>query len=245
MRIDLVGRRCALCGGQPVGRIEVSLRCEITCARHTILGRCVFCGLPYEDARPPGWDAFCSEMLRCPTCQRGAVDTQDHARQLLPAIRCDMASIQIILPTRVLVRLVEPAGLAPGRQPVTGGVLLGVTEHVLYASDRREVVEIRIARGQPPLQFGRAVAHEMGHAWLVQHGTGRLDPPLEEGLCELFAHAWLKRRTDPIATELRARLRDNPDPVYGAGFRTVAAATQRHGVAAVLTSLAGRSILPS
>lgn len=78
-------------------------------------------------------------------------------------------------------------------------------------------MEIRIARGQPPLQLGRAVANEIGHAWLTQHGTRRPEHDVEEGLCELFAHGWLKQQRTRIADELRRRLRENPDPVYGAG----------------------------
>jgi hypothetical protein len=244
MPFDITGRSCTVCGRPPTGTISVSLHGEITCVRHPVRALCVFCGRPDPEPQPPGWRTF-APGLRCTTCGADVVETQAEARRLLPGIRREMADIGITLPTRVLVRLVPCDQLDPGRQPIAGALLLGVTEHIPRGAGRRaEVVEIRIARGQPLLQFGRAVAHEMGHAWLTQHGAVRPDPAIEEGLCELFAHGWLKRRDGPTAEELRRRLRENPDPVYGVGFRTVRDAATRHGVSAVLTSLARTGSLP-
>jgi hypothetical protein len=62
--------------------------------------------------------------------------------------------------------------------------------------------------------------------------------------CELFAYAWLKRRRTPDAEALRSRLRTNPDPIYGGGFREVHDAVQRHGIAAVLSELLSTGQLP-
>lgn len=239
-------RRCVLCAAPPAGLVEVSLHGEITCVGHVISGRCVFCHRPHEQAHPPGWCRFTGPRLRCPTCSTGAVEDQQQARSWLPVIRREMAAIGVWLPTRVLVRLVDPDRLDPATQPSAQGVLLGVTEHTSWGNQRLEVVEIRIAGGQPPLQFGRAVAHEIGHAWLTQHGGPGRRPELdiEEGLCELFAHGWLKKQRTPLADELRRRMRENPDPLYGEGFRKVHASARRYGVAAVMGSLAHHGRLP-
>ena len=95
-----------------------------------------------------------------------------------------------------------------------------------------------------PPTFGRAVAHEIGHAWLAQYGHIPVAHEVEEGLCELFAYAWLKRERSPLADTLRSQLRADPDPVYGGGFRTVHAAVDRHGIENVLTSLLTNGALP-
>ena len=233
-----------MCSRQPIGMFEISLNGEVTCATHEVMGRCVFCGRPYVEPGPAGWRPFGESTLRCPGCLPGAVETQLDARRWLSVIRREMAGIGVDLRTRVRVRLVLPEDLDHGRQPSAGGVLLGVTEHVLYGDGSSEVVEIQIARGQPPLQFGRAVAHEIGHAWLIQHGSRRPDPQIAEGLCELFAHGWLKQQHTELADELRRHLRQNPDPIYGEGFRKVRASVLRNGMSAVLNSLVQSGRLP-
>ena len=98
--------------------------------------------------------------------------------------------------------------------------------------------------GLPPVYFGQAVAHEIGHAWLAQYGQSPRDPAVEEGLSELFAYAWFKRDGSPYAERLRAQIRRNPDPVYGHGFRLVHAAVDRHGIERVLASLLTTGALP-
>lgn len=236
---ELFNRRCTVCGARPAGPVEVSLYGEITCVGHVISGRCVFCARPHAQAHPSGWRPFAGRMLRCPTCSTGAVEDQDQARKWLPTIRREMAAIGVSLPSRVLVRLVDPDHVDLSAQPSP----LGVTEHMMGGA-KGEVVEIRIASGQPPLLFGSTVAHEIGHAWLTQHGSRRPERDIEEGLCELFAHGWLKKQQTPLADELRRRLRENPDPTYGGGFRKVHASATKYGVAAVMGSLARHGRLP-
>jgi hypothetical protein len=240
-----LNRRCSLCGAQPAGLVEVSLYGEITCAGHAISGRCVFCYRPHAQAHPPGWRRFTSSQLRCPTCSTGAVEDQEQAHRWLPIIRREMAMIGVSLPTRVLVRLVNPDQLDPSVHTSAQGVLLGVTRHISRGDQGLEVVEIRIAGGQPPLQFGSAVAHEIGHAWLTQHGNRRPELDIEEGFCELFAHGWLKQQRTPLADELRRRIRENPDPIYGEGFRKVHASATQYGVSTVMESLARHGRLPT
>jgi hypothetical protein len=242
--MDTTDKRCTLCGARPVGRVDVSLHGELTCAGHTIAGRCVFCTRPHARPDQPGWRRFTGQLLRCPTCQVGAVETQMHARRWLPVVRSEMARIGVSLPVRVLVRLVGPDKLDPFRVPSAQGVLLGVTEQVVIGEGATEVVEIRVAAGQPPLQFGRCVVHEIGHAWITQQGGPRPDPGVEEGLCELFAHGWLKQQPGAAAEELRRGLHENPDPVYGGGFRTVHAAARAHGVGPVMLALSRTGELP-
>ena len=107
-------------------------------------------------------------------------------------------------------------GGAPSR-----GVLLGLTDQWIVIGGPTTVSAIRVVAGMPPTYFGRAVAHEIGHAWLAQYGRNPVAHEIEEGLCELYAYAWLKRERSPLADWLRSQLRANPDPVYGGGFRTV------------------------
>ena len=86
----------------------------------------------------------------------------------------------------------------------------------------------------PRLQLGATLAHELCHAFLVLKGfpAEGLRAELVEGLCELFAHAWLSAALDGAAPDglrddaklLLARMESNPDPVYGGGLRAARAA---------------------
>ena len=235
--VDVASRACTICGRRPVGRVEFSLHDEVTCTVHVARVRCVFCTRPHIDAAPAGWRPFAGSLLRCPTCIVDAVDTQQEARIHLPSVRSEMAAIGVELLERVRVEIVKPAEInAVGGSP-TGGVLMGLTDQWTGDRTRVRVAGIRIVAGLPPTYFGRAVTHEIGHAWLAQRGHEWTAPAIEEGLCELFAYAWLKRRGTPLAETLRSQLCTNPDPVYGGGFREVHGAVQRRGIATVLGEL--------
>lgn len=198
---------------------------------------CLFCRGWHVNPAPPRWTPFTDGTLRCDRCATGAVETQHDARRYLPTVRRHLTGLGLSLPERVPVRMVaaDEGVVALGRPGP--GVLLGFTEQVVHGRGRPRVTGISIVAGMPPIFFGRAVAHEFGHAWLALHGEAPVDDVTEEGLCELFAYAWLRRDGTPTAHRLRRELRTNPDPLYGGGFRALHAVVQRDGVTTVLDRL--------
>jgi hypothetical protein len=169
------------------------------------------------------------------------VDTQDDARRHIPLLRKEMAALGIELDQRVRVTLVEPDRI----NDEDGELCLGRTlQRTWLETSVTDVLGIEIVRGLTETHFGATVAHEIGHAWLAQRGAPGLPPPLAEGVCELFAGAWLKRRPTGFAAALRRSALENPDPVYGAGYRMVRDSVVSHGITAVLDSLCGRGRLP-
>jgi Protein DA1 len=236
--------KCTVCRLPPGGTYELSLHGEVTCVSHVVADRCVLCARPRSE-NSSGWLRFTGEALRCPTCVQQAVETQEQARAHIPLVRRDMARIGIELSTRVAVRLRDPGSL--GFRTGANGidVRLGVTRSERWIGSGSSVVMgIEIARGLTEVHFGAVLAHELGHAWLIQRGAGDLEPVLAEGTCELFAGAWLKQRSGSLARALRESMRTNPDPVYGTGYRLVRDAVLRHGIALVLDSICRRRRLP-
>jgi hypothetical protein len=189
-----------------------------------------------------GWSRFTKTTMRCPTCAVGAVDTQQEARTRIPAIRKEMAAVGIELAIRVRVELRDADSINVAGSG--SSMRLGLTHTRLWSDRTAEVLGIEIARGLPATQFGQAVAHEIGHAWLFQKGAVNLEQTLEEGVCELFAGAWLKRCPTAIAPALRDAMLTNPDPVYGEGYRMVRNAVIKHGIATVLDTVCRRGSLP-
>lgn len=231
---------CTVCGLPPMYSYEISLHGEATCAGHLAAERCALCMRP-RDAGERNWARFTSATVRCPTCVSVAVETQQDARRHIPRVRTDMAALGIALPQRVRVTLVDPDVMNPGtRSLCLGRTLQRTWEHTSVT----DVLGIEIAGGLTETQFCATVVHEIGHAWLAQRGATGLDLTLEEGVCELFAGAWLKRQRTPFASTLRRSALENPDPVYGGGYRLVREAVVRHGITAVLDHVCTRGRLP-
>ncbi|WP_189222437.1 protein DA1, partial [Saccharothrix coeruleofusca] len=190
---------CTACGAPPSGRYVLSMHGEVTCARHPADGRCALCGRPRQ-REEQGWSRFTATTVRCPTCAAQSVDTVEQARSHIPAVREDMAALGIRLDQRVRVTLVDPDVINTGGR----GVCLGRTlQRVEEGGAVTDVVGIEIARGLTSTHFGATVAHEIGHAWLAQRGARALARQLEEGVCELFSGAWLKRRGTEFARAMR------------------------------------------
>lgn len=235
---------CTVCG-RPSGRLLRSLRGELTCVTHATGVRCAFCGRPSGDGEP-GWSELFPPSWRCPSCAADAVDTPEELRRHVSEVRRGTRELGFGLTARVRVTF---ANTGPARADLGGrhapGTMLAYTEMLPTEPRSADVVAVRVLSGLPGFVFGRAVAHEVGHAWLAQAGARPRRPEVEEGVCELVAYAWLKRSNLPFAEAVRQTVRQNPDPTYGAGFREVHAAVRQHGLTAVLAGLTTHGDLPT
>ncbi len=206
---------------------------ERTCVAHGAASRCSLCGRP----RPPGpgWYEPFRRRPRCPTCSVGAVDTQEQARRHIPGVRADMAALGVSLDRRVRVTLVDTMPTIDGASPT------GLTHSF---KETGEVIGIEVLSGLTAVHFGQTVAHEIGHAWLIERGAAVTHPVLVEGLCEVFASAWLKKQPGALPPRLREAMATNPDKTYGAGYRVVREAVVRNGIRKVLHALCVTGRLP-
>jgi hypothetical protein len=78
----------------------------------------------------------------------------------------------------------------------------------------------------------------------VENRFPRLDPKVEEGLCQTVAYRWLRDQSSPRASMLRASIDNSPDPVYGDGFRMVKEVVKRDGMNPVLATVKATGRLP-
>lgn len=153
--------------------------------------------------------------VRCRRCSVDAVDVQANVGTVVHLVRSLLHSYGIRLPNRVRVELVSLSRLAREASHGTHG--LTVTHRA--AKGRGTVAAIRVAEGMPATQFGQALAHEIGHGWLVGCPDGDRGDVEEEGICELVASWWLAERGGPFARHLLDGMAANPDRIYGEGFR--------------------------
>ncbi|GIE83718.1 protein DA1 [Actinoplanes regularis] len=207
--------RCAACGRLMSLTGFVTENGELICHRHAHEQPSACCGLPADLT-------LGTDRPLCPRCATTAVRTQQDVKRVLPPIaaRIRALSIRTTKPVRVrLVPLAEAQGLLSGHGEVQGVTVAAGTE----------VIDLMVVRDLPLMRFGAVVSHEVMHAYLAQQGFGMLPQRVEEGLCELLAHAWLKDQPGAPAEWERRRIANRPDPVYGDGFRAARDAAIRMG----------------
>jgi len=67
-------------------------------------------------------------------------------------------------------------------------------------------------------EFVGMLAHEMLHAWLVQNGV-KMSNKMEEGFCNMGSYLMYSSTLGELAKMQLKSLHENPDPIYGDGFR--------------------------
>lgn len=147
----------------------------------------------------------------------GAVETVEQARPLTErvvewALRLGLRFGGIFLQVR-LADCLDPTGCTLGRT-------LRDTFRYGRKITRVHIRGIEVVRGLCPVEFQGVVAHELGHVWVA---TRRLTWPrwIEEGFCETLAYRFYRDLATPESLALARRIEENPDPLYGAGFRFV------------------------
>jgi hypothetical protein len=210
---------CAVCARPLVGRVRISAWQRPFCERHAGDPSCSGCGLPVPVAV-----ASPQPVPLCAECYPVAVLDQDGVRRVLPGIKRDLQDLGVALRSRTKVTLVS-RGRLTGRHLGGGGDASGLT-----LLSGQAAVEISVREGLTHSQFGAVVAHETMHAFLFERGFRNLDGPSEEGMCEVLAYEWVRRRPGPLDRYEELRMSQNPDTVYGGGFRAAKAAVDRLGV---------------
>jgi hypothetical protein len=225
-----LGDRCAVCARPLTGTVNVAVTGEFFCDRHSAQQRCIACGMPAGE--PP-----VGELPSCPRCAATAVGDRVDVKRVLPPIVRQLHALGVRTTTRVQVRLVGMDELPQAGAP--NAHTLGVT---VRASTT--VTDLMVLRGLPEMQFGATVAHEAMHVYFGQEGYERLPPPVEEGLCQLLAYAWLRRQGGLLAVAAMRLIELDRGPVYGDGFRAAKAVAEQVGVRRTLEHVKQHGTLP-
>jgi len=171
----------------------------------------------------------------CQLCRATAVDTKEQAKPLVEAIAPQLYQWGLRFNGLILKIAVEDSvTLAQNRKlnPNSNGQLLGYigrTTERRGQQERRIVNGVTVLSGLPRELFEGTVIHELGHAWLYLAKVDHLPSWQEEGFCNLLAYIYHKERPTPEARWEVKRLEDDPDPIYGEGFRRVRALFKKHG----------------
>jgi hypothetical protein len=220
---------CVVCGRR-CGRVRyTSSSGDVWCADHADVPNCPFCAAP----------AFGPVGSLCRQCSADTVRTTGELNAALRRVGTHMASRGFVVENPAQIVLRERAELE-GRgllgSPHTLGSTRSTYDHTGQVVGR---IVIAVVAGLPAAQCEAVIAHEFGHALLVgSHGDDSLPREVNEGFCEALAARYLAGR--PAHRDVRLALRhiqNNPDPVYGDGYRLLAPAFERWGETRVLAAL--------
>lgn len=218
---------CPVCSRAMTTRRWVGLTGEQFCDRHLGMASCALCGMPAD-----------TSGLAIPSCRRCAatsVRTQADVKRELPAIKQQLAALGIRTICPVWVELVSTEKL----RGIVGDHTLGVT-----VSRGQEVINLQVLQDLPLLKFGTTVAHETMHSYMAQNGFGEVPVRIAEGMCQLLAYAWVIRHDGILAAAERRQIEENPDSIYGDGFRQAREAVRRVGVRRTLVTVKLQHRLP-
>ncbi len=80
---------------------------------------------------------------------------------------------------------------------------------------------VYILNGIPPKYAEATIAHELMHIWISVNIGHKLSPQLEEGSCNYISYTYLKSDYSSDAKNIIKQLQNNPDKIYGDGYRKV------------------------
>ena len=105
--------------------------------------------------------------------------------------------------------------------------------------DGEQAFEIHIISGLTKLDFAEVLAHEIMHTWINQNHINVTSEADLEGLCNYASYIVLRYVNTVYAQNLISAMMDNPDPIYGVGFRNVKSDIDKIGLSKYLAQLRG------
>lgn len=233
--------KCSVCQKVLIGTFAVDYWKNKYCLEHlrdAKYHKCYSCGRLICNNLTQGGVRYYDNRTVCNICRQTAVDDTGTMQKIAHRVREKM--IAWGLPLRDLVypiKLANEYDITQGKTyPVKPpcGITKSATRMRAGKIIDKTVVEIMILYGLPKEIVAAILAHELCHVFFVEKKFPELEPAVEEGLCELSEYLWLSDRDTPMAKFRQWSTENNPDPIYGDGFR---AARKAMGKADIVTLL--------
>lgn len=206
-----------------------TLQCHV-CAR-LISQKTSQGGVQYGDGR-----------VVCGICQITEITTPAQIEQARQAVLQQLQAVGFdYIPQYIAVSLADQRTLQKrlgvGRNANSHGFTKTLIREVAGQGQCQEH-SIFILYGLPRLQFMGVLAHELLHVWLNEKALNEVWGEREiEGFCNLGTALVYQNDGTPLAGVLHQRLAQDPNPIYGEGYRKMAAKLQKSGWPGLLAEM--------
>lgn len=90
-------------------------------------------------------------------------------------------------------------------------------------------IKVYVQSHHTKIHFAGILAHELLHAWCFKHGLLNIPPIVAEGMCNLASYYVYHTIDFPLARIYEKQLFEDPDPIYGDGFRAMYEVFKEYG----------------
>ncbi len=244
------GERCAIGGEILKGEYRVSGWGETYCNAHARgLPECYSCHRLICDRLTGGGSRYGDGRTLCSRCRRTAIDTAAQGQPAMLQVRRALAGLGLDLDrVETPLLLVDQMELNRRSTKLYSKQPAGMASHTTTSRNgqivERTVEAILILHGLPQEHFSAIAAHELCHSYLFANAFPKLEPLVEEGLCELASHLWLLRQKTPEAAFRLRLMENNDDPIYGEGYRMARRSLGRKPLSSLLEHIRRFGCLP-
>ncbi len=234
---------CTICGKRSfTGGIYALDHSFFACTDCMKLPRCFSCQFPTRFGTK-----LSAGRVICPDCARTSVSDPAQAAALFQEVRDTMRfSLGIVTKHPIRLSLTDPvtlhrlSGARSGQLVEQGLFRYNVDVERVSTRDffgrktgeklykKNEAIDIYVLDHLPKTRMEHVMAHELAHDWLTEFYPGIREDWIKEGFAEYIA--WRYNRYKK-RNKLNHRVENNPDPVYGEGFRRIRKIAKDRGFA--------------
>lgn len=201
---------------------------------------CDSCGRIISQQTSKGSSTYSDGRIICGLCRKTAVMHLRSPGKMQRSLTTLLGSVGIGgIPDNIPLKLVNLDSLKQHSGDMFSDSARGFTMTTRYARKNtatRVDHTIFILSGLPLEEFKAVLAHELLHVWLIEHKVD-LSHTNTEGFCNLGAMLVNQTENSPFSLNLLRQLENNPDPVYGDGYRTMKERLDRLGWDGLITDL--------
>lgn len=222
-----VAEKCVICGEPLLGNYLIDTNNNKYHIEHEkTLKRCDNCNHPISSRTTGGGVTYPDGRNICMICKNSAVNGYFSVKSLFNKVvrklsdyglHIDVSSVTIKAADRNELRDAAGKNYMQNMKGYCSTIVNEITSGSKTAIKREHT--IYILDGVPSDYIESTIAHEVMHVWISQNTNIDHSLELEEGSSNFISYIYLKNnRSNSNAVQL---ILDDPDPIYGGGFRKV------------------------
>lgn len=193
--------------------------------------------------------AYCSECFRlvkkaentlsdgrviCPDCIRIAVSPKQPFNWIVDQVLARMKSYGFgaLDMTRITIWSATTKEMAMYRKAA-----INVFNEGFCRLKKDGKIDLLIESHLTKIHFAGVLSHELMHAWCFQNGFYSIPQEWSEGICNLCSYLTYQSIDFPLAKVYQDNMMEDPDPIYGDGFRMVLEFYKRYGWGGIMKKI--------